>query len=104
MYTERRCRSVYTLSTVVKELFAPTDTILVYCATGGRAAMAINALAQAGFVKVYNIVNGLERDRVDDPGSVYHGKHMRNGWKNSGLPWDYGFHPDLMWVDPDPTN
>jgi rhodanese-related sulfurtransferase len=87
---------------VVKELFTPSDTILVYCATGGRAAMAVNALAQAGFTRVYNIVNGVEGDRVDDPGSVYHGKHMRNGWKNSGLPWGYGFHPDLMWVDPTP--
>jgi rhodanese-related sulfurtransferase len=87
---------------VVKEQFAFSDTILLYCATGGRAAMAVNALAQAGFTKVYNIVNGLEGDRIDDPGSVFHGKHMRNGWKNSGLPWGYGFHPDLMWVDPTP--
>ena len=37
---------------------------------------------------------------VGDPGSVYHGKHMRNGWKNAGLPWGYDFHPDLMWVTP----
>jgi rhodanese-related sulfurtransferase len=85
----------------VKELFDPTDTILLYCATGGRGAMAVNMLAEAGFVNVYNIVNGLEGDRVDDPGSVYHGKHMRNGWKNVGLPWGYGFHPDLMYVTPD---
>jgi hypothetical protein len=35
---------------------------------------------------------------LDDPGSVYHGKHMRNGWKDAGLPWGYEFHPDLMWV------
>ena len=88
----------------VQELYAPSDTILVYCATGGRGAMAVNMLAQAGFINGYNIVNGLEGDRVDDPGSVYHGKHMRNGWKNAGLPWGYGFHPDLMWVAPDPTN
>ena len=88
----------------VKEFFTPTDTILIYCATGARGAMAVNILAQAGFENVYNIVTGLEGDRVDDPGSVYHGKHMRNGWKNAGLPWGYGFHPDLMWVDPDPTN
>jgi rhodanese-related sulfurtransferase len=85
----------------VNELYAPTDTILVYCATGGRAAMAINMLAQAGYVNVYNVVNGLEGDRVDDPGSVYHGKHMRNGWKNSGLPWGFDFHPDLMYVAPE---
>ena len=84
----------------VKELFATDDTILVYCATGGRGAMAVNLLVQAGFVNVYNIVNGLEGDRVDDPGSVYHGKHMRNGWKNDGLPWGYGFHPDLMYLAP----
>ena len=50
---------------------------------------------------VYNIVNGFEGDRVDDPGSVYHGKHMRNGWKNLGLPWGYEHHPDLMWVEPE---
>jgi rhodanese-related sulfurtransferase len=87
--------------TKVKESFAPTDTILVMCATGGRGAMAVNLLAQAGFMNVYNIINGLEGDRVDDPGSVYHGKHLRNGWKNAGLPWGYDFHPDLMWVAPD---
>jgi len=85
------------VSTVQAE-YGPTDTILVMCATGGRGAMAVNLLAQAGFTNVYNIVNGLEGDRVDDPGSVYHGKHMRNGWKNLGLPWGYDFHPDLMWV------
>ena len=79
-------------------LFAPTDRILVMCATGGRAAMAVNLLAQAGFVNVFNIINGFEGDRVDDPGSVFNGKHMRNGWKNAGLPWGYEFHPDLMWV------
>jgi rhodanese-related sulfurtransferase len=75
----------------------PTDTILAMCATGGRGAMAVNVLAQAGFTNVYNIINGFEGDRVDDPGSVYHGKHMRNGWKNLGLPWGYDFDPDLMW-------
>ena len=80
-----------------REQYSPTDTILVYCATGGRGAMAVNQLAEAGFTNVYNIITGLEGDRVDDPGSVYHGKHMRNGWKNAGLPWGYNFHPDLMW-------
>ena len=82
----------------VKSRFAPTDTLLMMCSTGGRAAMAVNQLAKAGFVKVYNIINGLEGDRVNDPGSVYHGKRMRNGWKNCGLPWTYDFDPDLMWV------
>jgi hypothetical protein len=38
------------------------------------------------------------RQTGSGPG-VFHGKHMRNGWKNAGLPWGYDFHPDLMWVD-----
>jgi rhodanese-related sulfurtransferase len=84
-----------------KEAFDFDDVILVLCATGGRAAMAVNQLAQAGFTHVYNIINGFEGDRVDDPGSVFNGKHMRNGWKNAGLPWGYDFHPDLMWGAPD---
>jgi len=88
--------------TAVQEAFGLDDTILAMCATGGRAAMAVNALAKAGFTHVYNIVNGFEGDRVDDPGSVFYGKHMRNGWKNAGLPWGYDFHPDLMWVAEEP--
>ena len=82
----------------VKGRFAPTDTLLMMCATGGRGGMAVNQLAKAGFVNVYNIINGLEGDKVDDPESVYHGKRMRNGWKNCGLPWTYDFDPDLMWM------
>jgi rhodanese-related sulfurtransferase len=83
----------------VKAAYAASDTILVMCATGGRAAVAVNMLAKAGFTKVYNIINGFEGDRVTDEGSVYFGKNMRNGWKNLGLPWGYNFHPDLMWEE-----
>jgi rhodanese-related sulfurtransferase len=61
----------------VKSLFAPTDTLLVMCRSGDRSAMAVNALAKAGFVNVYNIIDGMEGDKVDDPGSVYHGKRMK---------------------------
>jgi rhodanese-related sulfurtransferase len=84
----------------VKEAIGPDATILVMCSSGARAAVAVNQLAKAGFTKVYNIINGLEGDIVNDPGSVYNGKHMRNGWKNCGLPWTYSFNPDLMWVAP----
>ena len=48
----------------------------------------------------HNIVNGFEGDGVDEPRSVFQGKHMRNGWKNAGLPWGYDSHLDLMWVAP----
>lgn len=64
----------------------PEDTILVICATGGRGAMAVTRSSRRGSPKVYNIVNGFEGDRVEDPGSVYQGKHLPNGWKDGGLP------------------
>ena len=73
-----------------------TDTILVMCRSGGRGAMAVNALAQAGYTRVYNILEGMEGERVNDPRSVYHRKRMVNGWKNAGLPWTYDLNPDLM--------
>jgi rhodanese-related sulfurtransferase len=82
----------------VKDLFAPTNTLLVMCRSGGRSALAANLLAKAGFVKIYNIIDGMEGDKVDDPGSVYHGKRMKNGWKNCGSPWTYDLNSELCWL------
>ena len=56
--------------------------------------MAVNMLAEAGFQKVYNIVDGMEGDAIKDPDNVYYGKRMKNGWKNSGLPWTYDVNPN----------
>jgi rhodanese-related sulfurtransferase len=81
----------------VSERFQPDDTILVMCRSGGRSAMAVNALAKAGFTKVHNIIDGFEGDKVDDPESIYHGMRMRNGWKNTG-PWTYKLDPKLVWL------
>src|SRR5512137_304015 len=44
----------------VNEVAKPTDTILVMCRSGGRSAMAVNLLAQAGFRQVHNIIDGME--------------------------------------------
>jgi len=85
----------------VKNVYSPTDTILVTCRSGERSAVAINMLANAGFVNVYNIIDGFEGDKVNDPESVYHGKRMKNGWKNSGLPWTYDVNMDLFWFSDD---
>ena len=52
---------------VVKEQFDRDDTILVSCRSGGRAAMAINQLAAAGFTNAYNILDGMEGSRVTTP-------------------------------------
>jgi len=79
-----------------KEVFKPTDTLYVMCRSGGRSAWAVNQLAAAGFKNVYNITDGMEGDTVDDPQSVYAGQRLKNGWKNSGLPWTYTIDPTLM--------
>ena len=80
----------------VKALFKPDDIILATCRSGGRGAMAVNALAAAGYKNVYNITDGIEGDEVTDPESLYFGKRMINGWKNAGLPWTYDINPELM--------
>lgn len=68
------------------------------CRSGGRSAMAVNKLAEAGFVNVYNITDGFEGEIVKDPESVFVGQHMVNGWKNSGSPFTYAVDPKLMLI------
>ena len=85
----------------VKEWAKPKDTILVMCRSGDRAALAVDALAKAGFTNVYNIIHGMEGDTVRDPENLYDGKRMKNGWKNSGLPWTYKVDRERAWVPKD---
>lgn len=73
----------------VREVAAPTDTILVMCRSGGRSAMAVDLLAENGFTNVYQITDGMEGDAVKDPQSPTKGQRLLNGWKNSGAPWTY---------------
>ena len=80
----------------VKEVAMPEDTILVMCRSGGRGAQGANRLAAAGFTHVYNIVDGMEGDAIDDPASVFLGQRLKNGWKNSGLPWTYDIAPERV--------
>ena len=80
----------------VREVARPDDTILVMCRSGGRSAIAVNLLARDGFTSVFNIVDGVEGDTVEDPSSVFVGQRLRNGWKNSGCPWTYDLTPDRM--------
>jgi rhodanese-related sulfurtransferase len=80
----------------VKEIAKPTDTIMVTCRSGGRSAIAVNLLAKEGFTQVYNVIDGVEGDLVDDETSVFHGQRLKNGWKNSGCPWTYKLTPDKL--------
>ncbi|MGK2858435.1 MAG: rhodanese-like domain-containing protein [Thermoanaerobaculia bacterium] len=86
-----------------KEVFTPADTLLVLCRSGGRSAKAVDALAGAGFKQVYNIVDGVEGDLIQDPKHPDHGKRKKNGWINSGLPWTYELDPAKMRLPAQPA-
>jgi rhodanese-related sulfurtransferase len=73
----------------VQERFPPGETLLLMCRSGGRSAMAVNLLAQAGYTDAWNITEGMEGD-LDE------GKRTKNGWKNAGVPWTYEVDPERM--------
>jgi rhodanese-related sulfurtransferase len=75
----------------VKQIAKPDATILITCRSGGRSAMAVNALAKAGFKNVHNIIDGMEGDGNMGSDSV-----AKGGWKNSGCPWTKKLTPDRM--------
>ena len=80
----------------VSQVAKPDDTILVTCRSGGRSAIACNLLAQAGFKKVYNIIDGMEGDGHGDSDSVAKGQQLKSGWKNAGCPWTKKLTPERM--------
>ena len=86
----------------VGQKFKRSDTILVICRSGNRSAAAVNAMAAAGFKIAYSVTDGFEGDRVKDPSSSLHGKRLKNGWRNSGIPWTDQLNPQLMWIPSGP--
>jgi rhodanese-related sulfurtransferase len=88
--------------TRVQTVAKPDDTLMVMCRSGGRGAMAVNLLAKAGYKNVYNVIDGMEGDSVEDSNSVFQGQRLVNGWKNSGLPWTYKVDPAWLVFPPAP--
>jgi rhodanese-related sulfurtransferase len=86
----------------VRQIATPDDTIMVMCRSGGRSAMAVNLLAEAGFNEAFQILDGMEGDTVTDPDSVFVGQRLKNGWKNSGCPWTYKLTLERMLLSTGP--
>ncbi|CAG7856764.1 hypothetical protein MCAMS1_01378 [biofilm metagenome] len=59
--------------------------ILLLCRSGQRSLAAAQALEQAGYQHLINIVDGFE-------GALDQNKHRGNlgGWRFCGLPWEQG--------------
>ncbi|MBF0109199.1 MAG: rhodanese-like domain-containing protein [Magnetococcales bacterium] len=58
------------------------QVILLICRSGHRSIDAGNALIEAGFQRVYNVLEGFEGDRDEN-----HHRSSVNGWRFRGLPW-----------------
>ncbi|NNF78384.1 MAG: rhodanese-like domain-containing protein [Rhizobiales bacterium] len=58
------------------------DELYILCRTGPRSIAAAQALAAAGYTRVYNVLEGYEGDADVDG---YRGKV--SGWQYHGLPW-----------------
>lgn len=78
-----------------KKGLSKNDTVILMCRSGKRSASAVNVLADNGYTKVYTVVDGYEGDKVKEGKNK--GKRMKNGWKNSGLPWTYSLDKDYMY-------
>ncbi len=71
------------------------DTVILMCRSGKRSATATNMLADAGYTKVYSVVDGYEGDKQKKGPNK--GMRTVNGWKNSDLPWTYSLDRDYMY-------
>lgn len=80
----------------VNGIAEPGDTLYLVCRSGGRSAMAVDALAEAGFTNAWSIVEGVEGDKVKDEAREDFGHRTINGWKNAGLPWTYAIDREKM--------
>lgn len=70
--------------------------VILMCRSGGtRGAPSANALHGLGFERVYVVVDGFEGSTVkDNPNGPW---RLKNGWKNSGLPWSYALNREKMY-------
>jgi rhodanese-related sulfurtransferase len=59
-----------------------TDTVLLLCRSGKRSALAAQAAFDAGFTRIYNVLEGFEGDLDDDSR-----RGTFEGWRFRGLPW-----------------
>ena len=79
-----------------KKGLGKSDAIVLMCRSGKRSVKATNLLADNGYTKVYTIVDGYEGGKVKEGKNK--GKRMKDGWKNSGLPWTYSLDKDYMYI------
>ena len=69
----------------VRELEAKVrkdEPVLLLCRSGKRSALAAEAATKAGFLSVFNVLEGFEGELNDAQQ-----RGTANGWRLRGLPW-----------------
>lgn len=66
-----------------KKIANENRPVLLICRSGVRSLDAGQALEEAGFKEVYNVLHGFEGE-LDDA----HQRSSLNGWRHDGLPWE----------------
>lgn len=82
----------------LKKRYQPGDTLIMMCRSGQRSAPAANKATEAGFTKVFSMVDGFEGDKISDPASPDKGKRLLNGWRNAKAPWTYDLDEKLVYA------
>ena len=67
----------------VRKVASMNRPVLLICRSGQRSISAGQALEQAGFSDVYNVLEGFEGPLDDE-----HHRNTVSGWRNEGLPWE----------------
>ncbi len=68
------------------------STYIMMCRSGSsRAQPAAKMLDQYGYKNVYIMTDGFEGGKIKE--GEHKGFRLKNGWKNSGLPWTYKIDP-----------
>lgn len=69
--------------------------IILMCRSGGtRGAPSAKMLEGKGYKQVYVVTDGFEGGKIKK--GEQKNWRLKNGWKNSGLPWSYKLNKDKM--------
>jgi len=72
---------------VASKGFSYNTPIIFMCRSGSRSSKAATLATKLGYTQAYTVVDGFEGDKAKKGEDTGH--RTLNGWKNSGLPWDY---------------
>lgn len=67
------------------------DVVVLICRSGDRSSRGANRLTEAGYTRVYSVVDGFEGDLSKE------GRRDLNGWKHANLPWSYRLEKSKMY-------